>query len=81
MDNHFDELTKSLAQSVTRRAALKTFGVGFAGMLLACFGLANKAGAQTSCLPDGSVCNNSNDCCSGKCNNHGKFGLHLRICQ
>jgi len=41
MNNQFDELTKSLAQSVTRRAALKKFGVGLAGMALACFGLAN----------------------------------------
>ena len=34
MNNKFDELTKSLAQSVTRRAALKKFGVGLAGMVL-----------------------------------------------
>jgi hypothetical protein len=47
MNNKFDELTKSLAQSVTRRAALKKFGVGLAGMALACFGLANKARATT----------------------------------
>jgi len=46
MNNQFDELTKSLAQSVTRRAALKKFGVGLAGMALACFGLANKAEAR-----------------------------------
>ena len=45
MSNQFDELTKSMAQSVTRRAALKKFGVGLAGMALACFGLAGKAGA------------------------------------
>jgi hypothetical protein len=47
MNNQFDELTKSLAQSVTRRAALKKFGVALAGMTLACFGLANKAHAAT----------------------------------
>src|SRR6516162_4722632 len=47
MNNKFDELTKSMAQSVTRRAALKKFGVGLAGMALACFGLANKAKATT----------------------------------
>ena len=35
MTNQFDELTKSMAQSVTRRAALKKFGVGLAGMALA----------------------------------------------
>ena len=45
MNNKFDELTKALAQSVTRRGALKKFGVGLAGMALACFGLANKAEA------------------------------------
>ena len=48
MNNQFDELTKGMAQSVTRRAALKKFGVGLAGMALACFGLANKAGAATN---------------------------------
>ena len=53
MNHKFDELTKSLAQSVTRRAALKKFGAGLAGLALACFGLANKAeagaGGQTRC--------------------------------
>ena len=48
MNNKFDELTKSLAQSVTRRQALKKFGVGLAGMALACFGLANQAVAGGS---------------------------------
>ena len=47
MNTKFDELTKSLAQSVTRRAALKKFGVGLAGMALACFGQASKARAAT----------------------------------
>ena len=48
MNNKFDELTRNLAQSVTRRAALKRFGVGLAAMALACFGLANKAEAAKS---------------------------------
>src|SRR5205809_5125784 len=43
MYNRFDELTKSLAQSVTRRAGLKKFGVGLAGMALACFAVVSKA--------------------------------------
>jgi uncharacterized membrane protein len=46
MNNQFDELTKSLAQSVTRRAALKKFGAGVAGMALACFGPVNRAQAS-----------------------------------
>ena len=60
MNNKFDALTKSLAQSVTRRAALKKFGVGLAGMALACFGLANKAGAAKHCATDA-------DCSGGSC--------------
>src|SRR5438876_7022095 len=36
-------LAKGLARSVTRRQALKKFGVGLAGRALACFGLANRA--------------------------------------
>jgi hypothetical protein len=47
MNNQFDELTKSLAQSVTRRAALKKFGFGLAGMALTCFALANQLNAGT----------------------------------
>ena len=49
MTNKFDELTKAMAQSVTRRQAFKKFGVGLAGMALAAFGLANKAEASRNC--------------------------------
>jgi len=67
MNNKFDELTKSLAQSVTRRAALKKFGVGLAGIALAAFGLAIKAGAdaKTTCVQAGQPCTSNSDCCSG----------------
>jgi hypothetical protein len=44
MNHQFDELTKGMAQSFTRRAALKKFA-GLAGMALACLGLANRAKA------------------------------------
>ena len=70
MNNKFDELSKNLAQSVTRRGALKKFGVGLAGMALACFGLANKASAQSTCLPSGYACKGNNDCCSRRCVTH-----------
>jgi hypothetical protein len=52
MNNKFDELTKALVQSATRRQALKKFGLGLAGIALACFGLANRAhaGGKTSCI-------------------------------
>jgi hypothetical protein len=43
MINKFDELTKGMAQSVTRRGALKKFGVGLAGVLLSALGAASKA--------------------------------------
>lgn len=86
MNNKFDELAKGLAQSVTRRQALKKFGVGLAGMALACFGLASRANA-TQCLPSGLPCSSEKDCCSGIClkvpgggkNNGG--GTHYTYCQ
>jgi len=67
MNTQFDELAKSMAQSVTRRAALKKFGVGLAGMTLAALGLANNGNAQTACLPNGYSCTQNIDCCSGHC--------------
>ena len=41
MLNKFDEMTKGLAQSVTRRQALRRVGVGLAGVALAMFGANN----------------------------------------
>ncbi len=71
MNNKFDELTKQMAQSVTRRQAFKKFGVGLAGMALACFGLANRGNAQATCIPSGYSLGRYNDackdCCSGSC--------------
>jgi hypothetical protein len=67
MNDKFDELTRRMAQSVTRRQALKKFGLGLAGMALACLGLASKGQAQTGCLPDNYSCVQDSDCCSGRC--------------
>jgi hypothetical protein len=67
MHNKFDELTKGMAESVTRRAALKKFSVGLAGMALACFGLANKAEANKTCLPSGAFCTHNEECCNKLC--------------
>jgi hypothetical protein len=47
MSNKFDELAKGLAQSVTRRGALKKFGLGLAGVVFAFLGMATKAEAGT----------------------------------
>ncbi len=49
MPAKFDQLTKVMAQSVTRRQALRRFGVGMAVMALGCFGLAGKAQANRFC--------------------------------
>ncbi len=62
MNDKFDDLAKGLAQSVTRRGALKKFGVGLAGLALACFGVANKAQAERN----GKRCNVDADCPKGK---------------
>src|SRR5437867_49452 len=45
MNDKFDELAKGFAQSVTRRGALKKFGLGLAGIAVASLGLANTAHA------------------------------------
>ena len=68
MNNQFDELTKGVAQSVTRRGALKKFGLGLAGMALACFGLANKSEAAKGrrCASDAD-CRSGEVCCDGVC--------------
>ena len=70
MNEKFDELAKGMAQTVTRRAALKKFGLGLAGIALASLGLANKAeAAPKNCLPSGAGCKRENycrqHCCSG----------------
>ena len=54
MNNKFDELTKNRAQSVTRRTALKRFGIGLAGVALTRFGL-NNAQAITGGVLDGNA--------------------------
>lgn len=54
MNNQFNELTKSFAQSVSRRAALKTFGLSLAGLALARFGV-NEAQAITNGQLDGNA--------------------------
>ncbi len=77
MNNKFDELAKGLAQSVTRRQALKKFGVGLASMALACFGLANKAEAtKGGCKPGGTPCSSASQCCSGLCVSNIIYGNH-----
>jgi hypothetical protein len=68
--NKFDELTRGLAQSVTRRGAMKKFAVGITGIALAAFGLVNKAEAArgTSCgCVTKADCGGSSRCFNGAC--------------
>ena len=69
MNNKFDQLAKGLAQSTTRRQALKRFGAGLAATALACFGLANNANAAKGgqCKSSGANCHDGSECCSGYC--------------
>ena len=64
MNNKFDELAKGMAQSVTRRGALKQFGVGLAGIALASLGLQNGASAAANKSPH---CEVANGVYTGKC--------------
>jgi len=87
MNNKFDELAKGLAQSVTRRQALKRFGVGLAGMALACFGLADHAHAGKGCSE---TCPATNPCCCAKtkkgctttlCNDNPQYAYCYGLCR
>ncbi len=71
MNDKFDELAKAMAQSVSRRGALKKFGVGLAGMARACFVPAQRTWAKNAsgCISSGHTCDPTNpgQCCSGIC--------------
>ncbi len=52
MSTKFDEIAKGMAQSLSRRQALRRFGVGLAGVALACFAFPRKAeGYKYQCTP------------------------------
>ena len=80
MNDKFDELAKGLAQSVTRRQALKKFGVGLAGVMGATLGLANKTAADPGGRTSGSFCTHDKQCASGVCLFTGYTRFHGR-CQ
>src|SRR5437899_12073543 len=46
MNDKFDQLARNMAQSVSRRGALKKFGTGLVGMALAALGLRSEAWAD-----------------------------------
>jgi hypothetical protein len=71
MNDRFDELAKGLAQSVTRRGALKKFGAGLAGIALAAPGVADRAKADEQVVCDCSYpclgCKSCHGGCYRKC--------------
>ena len=77
MHDIFDELAKSLAQCVTRRGAIKKFGLSFAGILLASLGLAKEA--QADPIPPAPCLGLGASCCMGLKN--GEIKKCQRQCQ
>ncbi len=65
--DRFDELTKTLAQSTSRRQALKVLGGSLAGGLLAALGVGTADAEE--CKRDGKACKKGTQCCSGVCQN------------
>ena len=68
MNDKFDQLAKSVAGSVTRRQALRRFGLGLAAIALAGFGLPSKAAnTNRSCMPSGDPCGGGGQGGCGSC--------------
>ena len=74
MNDKFDQLAKGLARSVTRRGALRKFGVGLAGITLATLGLAKNGQADKGgvkkcggCIPPYFGCDPSDAACQYYC--------------
>ena len=71
MNERFDELAKGMAQSVTRRSALREFSVGLVGIALAVLGLAGPAEAEEHAVCDCSYpclgCKSCQGACYKKC--------------
>ena len=76
MNGKFDQLAKVVAQSVTRRQALKRFGGGLVGMALTSVGfdaLGSHRNSRVGCRDSGLPCvqhggfqnHDCNECCGG----------------
>lgn len=64
----FDELTRALASSTSRRQTLKAILGGALGGVLGLGSLG--AALAAGCVPHGGACHSNNDCCSHNCH-HG----------
>lgn len=65
-DDRFDELSKALAKTTTRRQAVKVVGATALAGALSLVG-AREAGAQGRCKKNGSPCRTDYECCSFFC--------------
>ena len=71
MNHKFDQLAKSVAESVTRRQAFKRFGFGLAAMALPGFALSSKAASH--CIQSGFPCGKPGQGGCGSCCNKSFF--------
>jgi hypothetical protein len=84
MNKQFDELSKSLAEDVSRREALRRFAWGLGGVLIAAVGLKRSASADVRTCTVSGNCREFEQCCGGFCipkldnNNCGYCG---RVCS
>jgi hypothetical protein len=84
-DERFDELSKALAATTTRRQALKILAATAAGGALSLFGARGAAGAQPGrCRRVGAICRQNYECCdfycdssTGRCACPPGAGFHL----
>ena len=67
MNHKFDELTKELAQSVTRRSAIKKFGVGFTILIMTALGIANSNAAKNGKHGNCNHCASPYGCTTDEC--------------
>ena len=68
--DRFDDLTRALATTTTRRQFLKTLAGGVAGGLLAFLGVGEAAANDNDnddCKRNGKKCKKNKQCCSGNC--------------
>ena len=74
--SNFDELTKALAATRSRRHALKLIVTTSVGGLLGLTSISTVFGKRgPKCHRNGLGCDRDNDCCSGYCNPHGKCAV------
>lgn len=76
-NNKFDELAKSMAQSVTRRETMKKFGFGITALALGALGLTNKAEAAKP----GSRCTSDEQCAGLICYQGRCVSNHMGACR